>query len=135
MAGMWVYGSAQTSCVEKAKDGLEPIASGGSFVSVSRTFAPVSVTVQMSVPTKSLVGSSVQVVGPPLTVAACVPLTVHEIVNHGSVTFTGSEKVMEIEAPSSTFAAPSAGVVDVTVGATSPLVRGFGAAAVKSAAL
>ena len=59
------------------------------------------------------------VVGPPLTAAVWAPLPVQEMVNHGSVTFTASLKVMAMSEARATLVASSAGVVAVTVGAIS----------------
>src|SRR5919202_2763050 len=117
--------------------------SGGSFVSWSLTLAAKTVTVQVSLAAKSEDGSSVKVVGPPLTVALCEPLVPQEIEYQEPLTFTGSLKVIETFAFTATSAAPFAGVVLETDGATSPWqsnvgndrLRGFGAPAVKSAAL
>ena len=83
------------------------------------------------------------VVGPPLTVAEWLPLTTHWIVNQGSVTFTGSLKVSEIDDPVATSVAPFDGTLETRLGALSePHVsaadaefRGLGAAIVKSAEL
>src|SRR5437764_13492844 len=108
---------------------------GGSFVSRSVTFAANTVTVQLSEPTKSESGSSVKVVGPPLTLAVWPPLELHEIENQLPVTFTASLKVIVMLLPSAASPAPFAGVVLETVGAWSPLLRGFGAPTVKSALL
>ena len=77
-------------------------------------------TVQLSPATKSVVGLSVKVVGPPLDALACAPLEEHEIVAHGSVTFTGSLKVTETFASTETPVAPESGEVAVTFGALSP---------------
>src|SRR5919199_6363067 len=117
--------------------------SGGSFVSWSLTFAAKTVTVQVSLVAKSTVGSSVKVVGPPLAVAEWPPLVPQEIEYQEPLTFTGSLKVIETFALVATSVAPFAGVVLATDGATSPWqsnvgndrFRGFGAPAVKSAAL
>src|SRR5437667_7574076 len=117
--------------------------SGGSFVSWSETFAATTVTVQLSPGTKSVSGSSVKVVGPPLTVALCEPLAPQEIEYQTPLTFTGSLNVMLTLALVATSVAPFAGVVDETEGATSAKqlkvgeIRflGFGAPTEKSAAL
>src|ERR687885_2665937 len=97
--------------------------SGGSVASWSVTFAAKTVTVQVSEPTKSLSGSSVNVVGPPLAVAVWLPLEPHEIENQLPVTFTGSLNVIVTLLARATLPAPSAGLVLVTAGA---LVPGFG---------
>ena len=107
------------------------------------TLAALIVSVQVSPPTKSVVGSREKVVGPPLTVAVFAPLTLQFSVNHGSVTLTGSLKVTVTSLFKATSVAPSAGVVLLTVGAASvthglrgdAVLRGFGAMAVKSAPL
>src|SRR5919204_1048758 len=109
--------------------------SGGSVASWSVTFAAKTVTVHVSEPAKSASGLSVKVVGPPLTAAVWPSLELHEIENQLPVTFTGSLKVIVMLLFSATLPAPSAGLVLETVGAASPLLRGFGAPAVKSALL
>src|SRR5919199_5877368 len=109
--------------------------SGGSFVSWSVTFAAKTVTVQVSPWTKSLVGSSVKVVGPPLTVALWPSLVPHEIEYQLPATSTGSLNVIEMFALTETSVAPLAGVVLATDGAVSlgqmktGLRRGGGAGA------
>ena len=129
--------------VAKVKVKSAAIVSGGSFVSWSVTSAPTTVTLQLSPCTKSAVGSRVNVVGPPDTVAACEPLVPHEIENHESCTSTGSLNVIETFEPTGTSLALFAGTVAETLGATSALqsctgeaeLRGAGAPAVKSARL
>src|SRR5437763_10649734 len=100
--------------------------SGGSVASWSVTFAAKIVTVHVSAPAKSASGSSVKVVGPPLTVAVWPPLEPQEIENQLPATFTGSLNVIVTLLFSATSPAPLAGLVLVTVGAWSPLLRGFG---------
>jgi hypothetical protein len=93
--------------------------------------------------TKSVVGSSVKEVGPPLTVAAWEPLVVPTMVNHVPLTDTGSLKFIVILEFRATPVAPLIGVVLDTLGATSPtqglngelVLRGLTAAATKSDAL
>src|SRR5918999_1597837 len=119
--------------------------SGGSTVSASATFAARTVTVQLSFSAKSLPGSSVYVAGPPDTVAGCAPLVEHEIENQSPVVETSSLNVMLMPESRATSAAPEAGVVAVTRGASSvttsqecgavALLRGAVGAAVKSAAV
>src|ERR687886_1525513 len=109
--------------------------SGGSVASWSVTLAAKTVTVHVSEPTKSDSGSSVKVVGPPLTAAVWAPLELHEIENQLPVTFTGSLNVIVTLLFSATLPAPSAGLVLVTAGAWSPGLRGFGAPTGKSALL
>src|SRR5438876_11432629 len=117
--------------------------SGGSLVSWSDTFAAKTVTVQVSPWTKSVSGSRVKVVGPPLTAAVCPSLVPHEIEYQLPVTSTGSVNVMETFAFTATSVAPFAGLVLAIAGAVSPpqmktglrRVRGAGAPAVKSAPL
>src|ERR671937_302530 len=117
--------------------------SGGSFVSWSVTLAAKTVTVQVSPWTKSALGSSVKVVGPPLTDAVWPSLVPHEIEYQLPVTSTGSVKVMEMFALTATSVAPFAGEVLATAGAVSlpqiwvgvRVVRGAGAPATKSAPL
>src|SRR6185436_6936548 len=67
--------------------------SGGSPASWSVTCAASTVTVQVSPPVKSTVGSSVNVVGPPLRLNACDPLVVHEIVKDEADALTDSSNV------------------------------------------
>src|ERR687884_2332244 len=109
--------------------------SGGSIMSWSVTFAAKTVTVQVSEPTKSLSGSSVNVVGPPLTAAVWPSLELHEIENQLPVTFTGSLKVIVTLLDRATSPAPLDGLVLETVGAASPVLRGLGAPALKSVLL
>src|SRR3954452_5725830 len=97
--------------------------------------AATIVNVQVSPATKSGLGSRTYVVWPPDASAVWPPLTLQSIVNQVPAIETGSLKVTVLFGASSTFGAPAAGVVDTTVGATSPVVRGFGAPALKSAAL
>src|SRR5918912_4090017 len=98
--------------------------SGGSIMSWSVTFAAKTVTVHVSEPVKSLSGSSVNVVGPPLAAAVWPPLELHEIENQLPVTFTGSLNVIVTLLFSATSPAPFAGVVLDTAGDWSPLLRG-----------
>ena len=79
----------------------------------------MTVTVQSSLFAKSTAGSSVNLVGPPLTAATCAPLETHEIENHGSTTSTASSKVIAMLAPAATAGAPDAGLVEATAGAAS----------------
>src|SRR6476659_456154 len=105
--------------------------------------AEAKVTLQLAPCTKSAVGSRLNVVGPPDTVAACEPLLPHEIENHESCTSTGSLNVTETVEPTGTSLALFAGTVAETLGATSALqsctgeaeLRGAGAPAAKSARL
>ena len=68
-------------------------------------------TVQVSSLAKSVSGSSVKLVGPPLDGAVCAPLVAQEIVNQGPVTFTGSLKPIVMSESSATPIAPFAGPV------------------------
>ena len=70
-------------------------------------------TVQVSLPAKSVSGSSVKLVGPPLTVAACEPLAGQLIVNHVPLTVAGSLNVMPMFVLRGTFAPD--GNVEATV--------------------
>src|SRR6187455_2946064 len=90
--------------------------SGGSFASVSLTFAAKTVTVQLSPFAKFESGLSVKDCGPPETAAVCAPEVAHEIVNQLPVTFTSSLKVSETFASTATSVAPFAGVVACTDG-------------------
>ena len=109
--------------------------SGGSSASWSVTFAASTVTVQSSFGAKFAAGSSVKVVGPPVTLAPCAPLVAQLIVNQLPVTFTASPKVIATLAASATPVAPFAGTVAETAGAGSADGCGSGTPAVKSAAL
>src|SRR3989442_726559 len=93
---------------------------GGSTVSWSVTSDASTVTVQLSENEKSDVGSSVNVVGPPLWAAVCEPLVMHTIVNQVLETFTGSLNVTVMVVLKPTPTAPSSGEVAVTAGAVSP---------------
>ncbi len=95
------------------------MAFGGSFVSWSVTCEPRMVRLQPSPVAKSVVGSSVNVVGPPVTATGCAPLVSHASPNPPSATSTGSLNVTVRFESTATSAALSAGVVDVTVGASS----------------
>ena len=86
-----------------------------------------------------MVGSSVKVVGPPLTVAGWSP-SGHVIANQVPVVLTGSLNVIVTLLSSATPVASSAGVVAAMNGAASPeqsrnaeaVLRAFGVAAAKS---
>src|SRR5437867_7310290 len=116
---------------------------GGSTVSWSVTSDARTLTVQLSEKAKSGVGSSVNVVGPPLCAAAWEPLVSQRIVYHEGETLSGSLKVMVMFVLNPTPTAPSSGDVAVTAGALSPvqkwngdaLLRGVEARASKSAEL
>src|SRR5690242_7934107 len=100
--------------------------SGGSFVSWSVTCAATMVTVQVSPAAKSTFGLMVKVVGPPVTTVAAglrVPLVGQTIENQLPVTFTGSLNVTEISVLVAWLVAPLVGVVLVTVGAASSVVK------------
>src|SRR5919109_783067 len=117
--------------------------SGGSLVSWSVTFPANMVAVPVSLGAKSLSGSGVKVLGPPLVVAVCEPLTKQEIENQLPVTLTGSLNVTLTFASSATSLAPLAGERLATEGAVSAAqlrvgerrLRGVGAPTVKSPAL
>jgi len=72
---------------------------------------------QVSPEVKSASGFRVQVEGPPLLVIVCTPLSAHVRLNDASVTVTGSLKATDRLASSATSPAPSAGVVELTLGA------------------
>jgi hypothetical protein len=99
------------------------------------------VTVQLSFGAKAGDAVSVNVVGPPDTVAVWLPLPVQAMVNHAPATFTGSLKVTLMVALVATPTAPAAGTVVVTAGALSEgqvatglaELRGVGSPAAKSA--
>ena len=82
---MKVAGSpqAKASAVWNVTTWSATIASGGSSVSWSVTFAATTVSVHVSLDAKLVSGSTVKEVGPPEKVALCVPLVAQEIVNHG----------------------------------------------------
>src|SRR5215207_9028486 len=84
------YGCSQTSNAVNPTAKSAVMLSGGSFPSTSVTWAAKTVTVQTSPSTKSASGLSVNVVGPPLTTAVCVPLSVQVMSDHEPVTLTGS---------------------------------------------
>src|ERR1051325_11172726 len=92
--------------------------SGGSPASWSVTCAATTVTVQLTPPVKSVVGSSVNVVGPPLSAKACAPEVVQEIVNEEAVAFTASSNVMLMFADGEVVEL-AAGVVEETLGGVS----------------
>src|SRR5687767_4928053 len=106
---MNVAGSPQTvaSTVVNEKVASPAMLSGGSSASWSLTWLATTVTVHVSFDPKSVLTSSVNVVGPPETTAACVPVVVHATENHGSVTSTGSENVIETSRFRATFTAPA----------------------------
>src|SRR2546423_13595069 len=93
---------------------------GGSSVSWSVTSDAMTVTVQVSEKAKSVVGSSENVVGPPLCTAACEPLVSHAIPYQAGVTSTGSLNVIVTFVLKPTPTAPASGEVAVTAGAVSP---------------
>src|SRR5262245_16506225 len=93
--------------------------SGGSFASWSATRLATIVTVHSSLKPKSAVGSSVKVVGPPLTEAVCEPLLAQEIVYQLPDTLTASLNVTLTFELSGTPVAPFAGFVLLTLGAVS----------------
>src|SRR6266540_3651256 len=109
--------------------------SGGSFVSWSVTFAAKTVTVQVSAAAKSESGSSVKLVGPPLTVAVWAPLVVQLSEYQEPVTSTGSLKPIVTLLLTATSTAPALGFRLTTEGAASLVPRGFGAPTSKSLAL
>src|SRR5262249_34670182 len=77
------------------------------------------VNVQLSPGEKSTVGSSVNVVAPPLIPTVFNPLPVHCSWNEVWLTTTDSLNVTDRLAVGGTFAAPLAGMVETTVGARS----------------
>jgi hypothetical protein len=81
--------------------------------------AATIVQVQLSFAANAVDGVSVNVLGPPLTVAMCEPEFEHWIAYHAPVVSTGSLKVIASIAASATLAAFDAGVVEATVGGTS----------------
>ena len=72
-----------------------------------------------------------------MAVAACEPLALHSIVYQVPVTSTGSLNVIETFECARDTRRTGGGAVELTDGAASPttLLRGFGVAAAKSAAL
>src|SRR6266498_6008733 len=109
--------------------------SGGSSVSWSVTWLAITVTVHNSLYAKSVSGSNVKLVGPPLTAAGWLPLVAHKNVNQLPVTSTVSLKLIVILAAMATPIAPFDGVVLATAGAMSWLFRGLGAPTTKSVGL
>src|SRR5438477_13209453 len=99
---------------------------GGSTVSSSVTWAARTVTVQLSENAKSTVGSSVNVVGPPVWAAACDPLVAQPIVYQGLETSTGSLNVIAMSVLKATPVAPASGAVAVTAGALLPVQKWTG---------
>src|SRR3954470_20430613 len=93
-------------------------------------------TVQLSPGEKSVVGSSVNSVGPPLAPNSCAPLAAQVIMKVGPA---GRLSVTVTLLSTGTSFAPSSGFVSVTVtaggGGPPPALCGFGAPDVKSAAL
>jgi len=93
--------------------------------------------VQDSLSEKSVAGSSVKVVGPPVCPAGCDPLVAHPIVYQLPVTLTASLNMIETVAFFATPVAPASGDVAVTAGAKSTgqtcsgldVLRGDGASA------
>src|SRR6185436_7842862 len=92
--------------------------SGGSPASASVTCAAMTVTVQVSPPVKSLSGSIVNVVGPPLRLYECVPDVVHEIVNEEPPALTASSNVT-VTLVSGAVVLAFVGVVALTLGGLS----------------
>src|SRR5436190_21711911 len=92
--------------------------SGGSPASWSVTCAATTVTVQVSPPVKSVVGSSLNVVGPPLSANVCAPDVVHEIVNEDAAALTASSNVT-VTLVSGDVVLALVGVVAVTLGGLS----------------
>src|SRR5690349_608704 len=114
-----------------------------SSAAMPATWAACTVTVQDSPGPKSAAGSSVNVVGPPVAVAACAPLVAHEIANQSPVTVVAWLNVIVRLESTGTSAAPAAGAREaIAVGPAPPhvcsgeaVLRGLGAAAAKSAPL
>src|SRR5436190_968739 len=92
--------------------------SGRSPASWSVPCAATTVTVQVSPPVKSVVGSSVNVVGPPLSANVCAPDVVHEIVNEDAAALTASSNVT-VTLVSGDVVLALVGVVAVTLGGLS----------------
>src|SRR6476660_2118713 len=121
MAGIGVVATSQGLAAGTEKCTTRSLAgeSGGSMASWSVTAAAVTVRVQESPSAKSAEGSSVKVVGPPVTARVLAPEREHESANAPEVTSTGSEKVIVGLASTATPEAPSVGAVEDTLGATS----------------
>jgi hypothetical protein len=92
--------------------------SGGSSSSKSLTWSARMVTAQLSPWAKGCAGVSVKLSGPPLTAAACSPLTAQAMATP-PLTVTGSLKVMVRVAVRGTAVAPSGGSTAMTSGAAS----------------
>src|SRR5438874_12607494 len=93
--------------------------SGGSIRSWSFTFEASTVTVHISALAKSVAGSRTKVTGLPDTAAPWSPHVAQAIWNKVSVTFTGSLKVIETLESTAMPAEQHAGVVELTVTASS----------------
>src|SRR4051812_1681100 len=93
--------------------------SGGSLLSLSLTCAASTVAVQSSPLPKSVFGSTVHVVGPPLTVTVCAPVLAQLTVTELLVIVTGSLNVTLRFVFVATVTEPLVGVTVVTDGAAS----------------
>src|SRR5262245_1725470 len=121
--------------VVNATSTLAAIGSGGSCGSRSVTPAARTVSWHDSLSPRFASGSSVNAIGPPVTLTACAPVDPHMRAKDAFEAATGSENETVKLAVRPTPVAPLAGVVAVTVGAGSALGRGVGAPALKSAVL
>src|SRR5688500_4339056 len=99
---------------------LADIVFGGSSVSRSVTAPAITVTVHVSSRWKSVAGSSVNVRGPPVCVALCAPLRVHEIEYQSPLAATSSLKVIATFESTATFPELLAGSDEAIRGAGSP---------------
>ena len=104
--------------------------SGGSSPSWSVTWEANTVSVHDSPIARVLAGSSVNVVGPPVTVAATLPVVEQSRVNHDGPTSTGSLNVTRRFAVVGKSVAALAGTVLVTLGAASGALHGLSGEAV-----
>src|SRR5204862_113690 len=92
---------------------------GGSLLSLSLTCAASTVAVHSSPLPKSVFGSTVHVVGPPLTVTVCAPVLAQLTVTELLVIVTGSLNVTLRFVFVATVTEPLVGVTAVTDGAAS----------------
>ena len=138
---MPVAGVPQTAGSATVKVALKSAAMvAGAMPSWSLTPAAVTAIVHCSPAVRSVAGSRVNDVGPPVTAPGCAPLVAQVRPMAPSATVTGSVKLTVTFVLAATPLAPLAGVVDCTAGGTSvtgpcpALLNGSGAPAVKSVA-
>ena len=118
MAGIDVYAVVQKSETVNVEAKSAAMLSGGSSESASLTRSLSTVSVQASPSTRFAAGSTVNVVGPPVTSVSTVPLTEQTRLTAPPASETGSLKVT-VGVTAAWAVAPFAGVTDATVGAVS----------------